>query len=255
MAEATEAAGSGLLAYLGDLEGAVDEIANTWRPDDPEYRADIFRQIMMSLSFSYFAYFHADGEHPDWSPLWNPVYTLQPNPDDIYLYSPLKPGLRYRVAGNRGTVKLLTFSTGAGMTGMRDGDISDTGRGYRDFDDTDMTFDADGNFEVLFSAERPEGHSGNWGELSPGADYMMIRYRSYDWTTERDPQLTIECLDPVPPKPRLTPDEIYSRIAEMSRFPRRSSRLFLGMQNDIKNRVGLKKLEPAQKSGGRCQQI
>ena len=244
-----------LLPQLAELESAVDEIANTWRPDDPEYRADIYRQIMMSLSFSYFAYFHADGEHPDWSPLWNPVYTLQPNPDDIYLYSPLKPGLRYRVAGNRGTVKMLTFSTGAGMAGMHDGGLEETGRGYNDIDDTEMTFGPDGDFEMLFCTERPEGHSGNWSKLSPEADYIMIRYRSYDWTTERDPQLTIACLDPVPPKPRLTPDEIYARIAEMARFPRRASRLFLAMQNAIKERVGINKFEPTKYAGGLSKQI
>lgn len=67
-----------ILDYLADLEQAVDEIANTWRPDDPAYRADVYRQIMCSLSYSYFAYFHATPEHPDWAPLWNPVYTLQP---------------------------------------------------------------------------------------------------------------------------------------------------------------------------------
>jgi hypothetical protein len=244
-----------LLALLGGLEDAVDELANTWRPDDPEYRADIHRQIMMSLSFSYFAYFHADGEHPDWSPLWNPVYTLQPNPDDIYLYSPLQPGLRYRIAGNRGTVKLLTFSTAAGMAGMTDGDLADTGTGYNDLDDTDLTFGPDGEFEILFSTERPAGHSGNWARLDPRATYAMIRYRSYDWLNERDPQLTIECLDPVPPKARLKPDEIYARIAEMGKFPRRTSRLFLAMQNSIKERVGINKFEPTQYAGGLSKQI
>ena len=74
-----------LFDYLKPLEAAVDEIANTWRPDDPEYRADVYRQIMMQFSYAYFAFVHADEEHPDWAPLWNPVYTLQPNPDDIYL--------------------------------------------------------------------------------------------------------------------------------------------------------------------------
>lgn len=33
-----------LLAYLSDLELAVGEIANGWRPDDPAYRADICRR-------------------------------------------------------------------------------------------------------------------------------------------------------------------------------------------------------------------
>ena len=49
-----------LLSLLADLEGAVGEMANTWRPDDPLYRADIYRQTMTSLSYSYFMYFHAD---------------------------------------------------------------------------------------------------------------------------------------------------------------------------------------------------
>ena len=69
-----------ILEYLGDLDQAVAQIANTWRPDDPQYHADLYRQIMMNLSYSYFVYFHADAEHPDWAPLWNPVYTCQPIP-------------------------------------------------------------------------------------------------------------------------------------------------------------------------------
>ena len=82
-----------LFEYLEPLNEAVAEIANTWRPDDPEYRADVYRQIMMQFSYGYFAFFHADAEHPDWAPLWNPVYTLQPNPDDIYLYCPIEQRL------------------------------------------------------------------------------------------------------------------------------------------------------------------
>ena len=106
--------GPTILEYLTGLEDAVRELANTWRPDDLQYRADVYRQIMMNLSYAYFAYFHADPEHPDWAPLWNPVYTLQPNPDDIYLYCPIRGDLTYRVAGNRGTVKLLTINTQRG---------------------------------------------------------------------------------------------------------------------------------------------
>ena len=93
-----------LFDYLAPLQDAVDEIANTWRPGDPAYRADVYRQIMMQFSYGYFAFFHASAQHPDWAPLWNPVYTLQPNPDDIYLYSPVSSEHSYRVSGNRGSV-------------------------------------------------------------------------------------------------------------------------------------------------------
>jgi hypothetical protein len=104
--------------YLKDLEVTVDQLADTWRPDDPQYRADVYRQTMMNLSYAYFAYFHADAEHPDWAPLWNPVYTDQPNPDDIYLYAPIRGDLTYRVSGSRGTCALLTFNTQKGWVGL-----------------------------------------------------------------------------------------------------------------------------------------
>lgn len=58
-----------ILKFLGDLELAVAELANTWKPDESHYRADVYQQIMMDLSYAYFVYFHADPEHPDWSPL------------------------------------------------------------------------------------------------------------------------------------------------------------------------------------------
>src|SRR6516165_7924968 len=107
-----------IFGQLAALEEAVQTLDATWRPEDPAYRADLYRQIMMNLSYAYFAYFHADAEHPDWAPLWNPVYTCQPNPDDIYLYSPIRGDLTYRVSGSRGTVRKLIFVTQHGMSGM-----------------------------------------------------------------------------------------------------------------------------------------
>ena len=109
-----------ILPYLKDLDLAVAELAHTWKPDDPRYRADVYRQIMMNLSYSYFAFFHADPEHPDWSPLWNPVYLQQPNPDTLYLYAPLRGDLTYRISGDRGTCTSLVFSTQHGFSGFVD---------------------------------------------------------------------------------------------------------------------------------------
>ena len=92
-----------ILGHLGGLEKAVGELANSWRPNDPTYRAELYRQIMMHISFGYFVYGAADAEHPDWAPLYNPVFACQPNPDDIYLFSPLRSDLSYKVSGDRGT--------------------------------------------------------------------------------------------------------------------------------------------------------
>jgi hypothetical protein len=239
--------GTTILEHLTALEKAVQELANTWRPTDPAYRADIYQQIMMNLSYSYMAYFHADAEHPDWTPLWNPVYRCQPNPDDIYLYTPIRGDLTYRVKGNRGTVARLIFTTQRGKSGLVD-DISEVGH-VNDLDDHDLEIGSDGEFEVLFSNQRPQGYVGNWALIALQANLMMVRYRMQDWDKERDPVLTIECLDPVPLKPRLSPEEILQRIHEMAKFPARVTKFFFLMQNGIRERVGVNSFEAVRYPG------
>jgi hypothetical protein len=241
-----------ILPRLADLEGAVANLAQTWRPDDPTYVADVYRQTMTSLSYAYFMYFHADAEHPDWAPLWNPVFTLQPNPDDIYVQSPIRGDLTYRVSGNRGTCKILSFTTQAALSGTLD-EMPRPG-GHNELDTNDIGVGLGEDFEIIFSAERPKGHTGHWAPIDPAARGMYLRYRSYDWLNEVDPVLSIECLDPVPPKPRLTPEEIEHRIGEMAKFPARKTRLYYPMQNGVMERVGWNVFEPIRMPGALVKQ-
>lgn len=241
-----------LFALLADLDGAVANLKDTWRPEDPEYRADVYRQTMMSLSYSYFMYFHADAEHPDWAPLWNPVYTLQPNPDDIYTQSPIRGDLTYRVSGNRGTCKILSFTTQEALSGTFDG-YPDPGM-HNEVDTNDLGIPLGSDFEIIFSAERPAGYTGHWAPIHPKARGMFTRFRSYDWENEIDPVMSIECLDPVPPKPRLTQEEIVQRIREMAKLPMRKTNLYFGMQNKVKNEVGFNVFQPVRYAGALVKQ-
>ncbi len=243
-----------LLDYLGDLELAVDGIANTWRPDDPAYRADVYRQIMMQFSYGYFAFFHADPQHPDWAPLWNPVYTLQPNPDDIYLYAPVSSEHLYRISGSRGTVKMLAFNTQASLPGLPQA-LDMTGEFYADLDDRDLEIGGDGNFELLLSAKRPGNYAGNWLQIRPGATVLMVRMRSYDWLNEVDANLDIECLDPVSPKPRMTPEKILKGIRQMAAMPAAATGLFYQMQNEVRKAAGVNVFVPAPIGGALSRQI
>jgi len=243
-----------LFDYLKPLEEAVNEIANTWRPDDPEYRADVYRQIMMQFSYGYFAFFHADPEHPDWAPLWNPVYTLQPNPDDIYLYAPISSDYSYKVSGNRGTVFMTTFTTQRSLPGLPwDNDV--VGEYYNDIDSGDLQIDADGNFELLLSQEKPEGYTGNWLKIAEGAHVLMTRYRSYDWVNEVDPRMSIRCLNPVGLKPRLSPEQILERIEQMAGMPVKATKLFYEMQNAILRKVGTNVFDPVKLGGSFTRQV
>ncbi len=241
-----------ILTYLSDLEGAVANLKDTWHPDDPHYRADVYRQTMTSLSYAYFAYFHADAEHPDWAPLWNPVYTLQPNPDDIYLQSPIRGDLTYRVSGSRGSCKILSFTTQKVLSGTVDQMPQPSG--HNEVDSDDLGLQIGEQFEVIFSARRPPGYTGSWAPIDPQAGGMMVRFRSYDWANEVDPVLSIECLDPVPPKPRLSTEQILHRIQEMAKFPARKTKLYYAMQNGVKQRVGFNVFEPVRYPGALVKQ-
>lgn len=245
--------GNTLGEYLKDLETTVAQIADTWRPDDPQYRADVYRQTMMNLSYAYFAYFHADAEHPDWAPLWNPVYTDQPNPDDIYLFAPIRGDLTYRISGARGTCALLTFTVQKGWVGMIE-NLSEVSHA-QDFDHRSLTVDANGNIDFILSAERPSGHTGDWIKIAREADSLVVRYRSVDWVNERDPQLAIECLDPVPLKPRFSAEEIIRRIPEMAKLPARYNNTFFAIQNGIKAQVGVNTFVHHTYAAGLSQQI
>lgn len=241
-----------ILPLLADLEDAVAELAQSWSPDDPAYRADGLRQTMTSLSYAYFAYFHADAEHPDWAPLWNPVFTLQPNPDDIYVQSPIRGDLSYRVSGNRGTCKILSFTSQKALSGTVDQMPQPSG--HNELDTNDLGIDLGADFEILFSAERPADYSGHWAKIDPEASGLFTRYRMVDWENEVDPTLSIECLNAVPPKQRLTPDETLARIREMAKFPARKTRLYYPMQNGVKDRVGFNVFEPVRYPGALVKQ-
>ena len=109
--------------------------------------------------------------------------------------------------------------------------------------------------EIIFSAERPAGYDGNWSPILPDTDTMMVRYVALDWAKERDPQISIECLDKVPLKPKLNVDQVMERIRLMAGFPGRYAKVFMEMQKDIKASVGVNKFQPAKYQGSLSRQL
>lgn len=186
--------------YLDLARSAGDRIQQAWAPNDPLVQADLCRQLAMNLSQGYFLYCQSTPEHPDFAPFENSVFMLQPNPDAVYHYAPVDGRGTYRVVGNRGSVPVAGFATGKVMIGMG----LPPGPGYGNYDLDDLKLDADGSFEVIFSTERPAGHTGNWLHLHPEARFILLRQFSYDWGNERDVRVAIERLDTPPLKPRWT---------------------------------------------------
>lgn len=219
----------------------TDLLQLLWKPDDEQYKADLYRQLVMNISYAYFQYFQSNADHPEFMPLWNSVFLLQPNPDDVYYYAPLDGKKRYRIVGDRGTIHMVMFQFGRGMMGM----VDTVGQQHSSFlNDDEIKVGADGKFEILLSATPPpDGFTGTWHQIREDVDYTIVRMRSYDWGNEVDTRMAIECLDAPMVKRRMSVAEIDEKLKKALTLSERLSTLFLGLQNATLERCGKNKFE------------
>ncbi len=128
------------------------------------------------------------------------------NVDNQYLWCRVGPHAQYKVTGNRQNVFEALLETKDGYMQLGDDQVFET------LVLSDVQCEADGQFEILLSAERPDGYAGNWMEMPPETRYFCVRQYFADWENERPANFLIERLggQGVAPKP-LTP----ARMAEL----------------------------------------
>jgi hypothetical protein len=80
----------------------------------------------------------------------------------------------------------------------------------------ELTIADDGSFRVILSAERPDGHVGDWWQMDPGVKRLLMRLCACDWINEVDARVAINRLDE--PGPDMTPAEFSQRFSEMPQW-------------------------------------
>lgn len=233
--------GAGLLpwmSYVDMLEPAGQLMSATWEPDSETLRAALYQSLMMNLSSAYFFYFQADPEHPDFSPLWNNVFLMQPNPDANYVIAPVRGDRTYRISGDRGTVRMVIFQVSNNLVGVN-------GQPWHHLLEADLDSPglvrSDGSFEFLLSASRPRNYRGHWFPLKPEAKFVWFRQVSYDWGKEIDARLSIACLDGNPIKRRLSVAETDSRLRQMLIYTRNFTQFWIDYQRKLKSSTPVNK--------------
>ncbi|OBK28714.1 hypothetical protein A5634_01205 [Mycobacterium asiaticum] len=104
-------------------------------------------------------------------------------PDCIYTRAVLRGGESYRLSGSRGTARYVGLQTMNGIAATSNVLVDE------------LDVDADGNFEVILSADE---RSGNWMRIEGDHPTFTVRHFFYDWDTEVASSLRIERLgDPV----------------------------------------------------------
>ncbi len=104
-------------------------------------------------------------------------------PDSAYLTTAIRGDLTYRVTGNVGTVRYMSFQANTGM--------ANHGNIRKD----ELECDADGDFELWIG---PEERPGNWLQTPPETDLLITRQFFCDWDNEQRATLQIELVSDLP---------------------------------------------------------
>ncbi len=156
---------------------------------DRQVQQEVARLALEALTTSALEAIGGDGDAPQFLPSIGQVLNVgQPNADTIYRAASITPGGSYRLRGLRGSLRLAVIAQVVPQAGG-----SPPPRAHLNL--KELKVDAQGRYDVLISAARPAGYTGDWWQLDPRAARLMLRMVSADWGNEAEPTFAIERTD------------------------------------------------------------
>lgn len=154
----------------------------------------------------------ADPDHPVFLPAINFYLNVgQPNADTTYRSAIVDGAGSHRIRGEIGSDRVLRI--GLFRPIPKSATLNLPIPTYYDFQK--LHLDAGGHFDVLLSPQRPEGYTGDWWELKPDTTRLLLRQVAFDWTTERDPRISIERVDRPVERPRPSAADLQRRLDDL----------------------------------------
>lgn len=189
-------------------------------PGDARARHELYEYIYAQMASGYAMLFYSDPSNPDWWPLFSHVFdALWANPDTIYYYAVVDSAGSYRVSGNRGEVRLADLQLGGGRFVTQGTTEGGMGVVQSNTSLDALNVDADGNFAVLVSPERPAGHTGDWIRMTPDTTYFLLRQVDYVWT-RRQAAVSVERLDTPAQGRRPTQAMLHEKLTQLAKWTR-----------------------------------
>ncbi len=129
-------------------------------------------------------------------------------PDSAYLTTGIRGDLTYRVTGNVGSVRYMSFQANTGMAN------------HGNIRNDELTTDAEGNFELWIG---PDEHEGNWLKTPPETNLLITRQFFSDWENEQRASLLIELVSDVPADANTdvlvaTPDRVVQQLDAVGKW-------------------------------------
>ncbi|HEX8055643.1 MAG TPA: hypothetical protein VF481_03195 [Novosphingobium sp.] len=219
-----------LVSTLGDLPARMLAKLTPEQRADPQIQQEVVRFALASLAHATLDALGQDGDHPVFMPAIGQVISIgQPNADTIYRTAKITPGGTYRLRGKRGSVRMARIAQVAPrVPGKVDANgMPVLGAPRLVFDINALKVDAQGNFDVIASPTRPAGYTGDWWQLQPDTNALMMRWVGSDWGKEIDPSISIERVDGPIARPRPTATALEARLRAMPNDITFSAMMFL----------------------------
>jgi hypothetical protein len=184
--------------------------------NDPQIQQEVGRLILESLAYSSIDAIAGDGDHPAFLPASGPALNIgQPNADTVYRMARLTPGGSYRLRGQRGSLRIGSIGQVGptpGESGVKTTQPGPT-RSYHDLNA--LHVDKQGRFDVLLSPTRPADYRGDWWQLLPTTNKLLLRMVSSDWSREKDATFSVERTDIPLRKPRPSAADLEQRLRQL----------------------------------------
>ena len=172
--------------------------------NDPQVRQEVGRLALSAVAAASIDALASDPDHPVFVPQINNYITIgQPNADTNYRSTKITPGGVYRLRGHRGSMNQARIAEVGPRPKQVEGSVN-LGKPRPVHDLNLLKVDADGRYDVILSPTRPQGYSGDWWELDPTSNMLLVRMVASDWDKEVEPTLSIERLDIPATRPRPT---------------------------------------------------
>ena len=229
MAELT-VSGKAWAEFCDSLKNAGAALQFPGTPQDPFNQAEGYRYLARLTRGGLEAFLEcADPMEPELNRLCHETVKLgADNPDNYYQNCTLDGRYTYKLSGTRGTVAYLGFATKAGMYGRTGSDIPP----IAEIDAKDITFDADGRFELILSPKRP-ADARNWLQTADGFTFLMVRQTHLDRLNETIADLTIERMDGPAGDDLFSPEKLVDGLRQTSLFVAGAPLLFAKWARDF----------------------
>jgi len=178
-----------LNGLLGDMQAMVLADARSERE-----AIEGMRWLLRTLAMSAEVAADADPRHPYFARMDTPARKVGgDNPDAEYDHAIIDGRYDYRITGNLGSVRYLSFTltAGQGMTPRRMAAF---------INDRNLTTDANGNFTLWLTKQKPS-EPGDWIEIPEDASGVLARQYIADRAREELAQYRIDVVGQVPRDP------------------------------------------------------